>query len=156
MLGSDMDLKNIHIREAKKGDVDQVHRMQVQWAEEDITHGYIADSRENLSRKLGRYFLVAEVDGSVVGHVYGSARVSEGLAVIPARQRYFEIEDIYVIHKCRGKGIGSLLIDELLQAAKADGIETFSVYSSTKDVDRILRFYRSHGFESWYVQLFRR
>ena len=51
MMGSDMDLKNIHIREAKKGDVDQVHRMQVQWAEEDITHGYIADSRENLSQE---------------------------------------------------------------------------------------------------------
>ena len=41
--------------------------MQRQWAEEDITYGYAADSKEDLSDKLGRYFLVAEVNGSVVG-----------------------------------------------------------------------------------------
>ena len=155
-MDSDVDRTNPSIRAATAGDLDGVHQLQIEWSEEAITHGYVADSRENLSKKLGRYFLVAEVDGSVVGHVYGSASVSEGLAVIPARERYLEIEDIYVTPKFRDKGIGSLLIDELLQAAREDGIETFSVYSSTKDVDRILRFYRSHGFESWYVQLFRR
>lgn len=151
-----MDPKSVRIRVANKRDLDQVHRLQLQWADEDITHGYTADSRQNLSKMIGRYFLVAEVDGSVVGHVYGSARVSEGLAVIPAGERYLEIEDIYVTPKFRANSIGGQLIDGLLQAAGEDGIETFSAYSSTKDADRILRFYRDHGFESWYVQFFRR
>ena len=152
----DVDPKTVCIRAAEPGDVDQVHQMQVQWAEEEITYGYGADSRENLLGKLGPYFLVAELDGSLVGHAYGSPQVSEGLAVIPAGERYLEIEDIYVIPEIRSRSIGGLLLDRLLQAAGEEGIETFSVYSSTKDADRILRFYRGHGFESWYVQLFRR
>jgi hypothetical protein len=28
------------------------------------------------------------------------------------------------------------------------------VYSASKDLDGILRFYRAHGFTSWSVQLF--
>lgn len=155
-MDSDVCLMGPCIREAQVADVDRVHQLQVEWAEEGITYGYRADSKENLSAKLGPYFLVAELDGTLVGHAYGLIRVSEGLAVIPAGERYLEIEDIYVIPEFRNRSIGGLLLDGLLQAAEEEGIETFSVYSSTKDADRILRFYRSHGFESWYVQLFRR
>ena len=155
-MDSDIDPTHPCVREATTADLDRVHRLQVEWAEEDITYGYVADSRENLSCKLGPYFLVAELDGSFVGHAYGSIMVSEGLAVIPARERYLEIEDLYVRPSFRNRGIGSQLLRELLQAAREGGIERFSVYSSTKDVDRILRFYRGHGFESWFVQLFRR
>ena len=81
--------------------------------------------------------------------------VSEGLAVIPAQQRYFEVEDIYVRPEFRSRGIGGLLLGDLLRVAKEDGIERLSVYTATKDVDRVLRFYRDHGFESWFVRLFR-
>lgn len=33
-------------------------------------------------------------------------------------------------------------------------MERFRVYSATKDVDRILAFYRRHGFKSWYTEMF--
>lgn len=148
-------MNNVLIRRCADNDIDDVRRMQMQWAEEDITYGFVPSCREDLTNRLGSYFFVAEVDGCLVGFIYGSLRVSEGLAVLPAGQQYLQIDDIYVKPEFRDKGIGGRLLESLFQTAQHNGISRFLVYSATKDLDKILKFYRSHGFESWYVQMFK-
>ncbi len=143
------------IRECTEEDLDAVLRMETDWADEDITYGQVAADRPHLMKHLGRHFLVAEAYGEVVGFAYGSAHTSDGLAVIPAGERYFEVDELYVAPRFRGRGIGGALLDDLLRTSQEAGMHRSLVYSATKDLDSILRFYRQHGFRSWHVRLYR-
>ena len=105
---------------------------------------------------LGPFCLVAEVDGAVVGYVTGTTSVSDGLAVVPEGEKYFEIVELYVDATMRGHRIGGRLLESALDNARRMGIRYALVYSATKDVQRILRFYEEHGFHSWFVQMYRR
>ena len=148
-------MTDILIRECTSADIRKVMELDKGWAAEDSTYGYVAESADGLANRLGPYFLVAEVQGSVVGFAYGSVHVSEGMAVLPAGQTYFEVDAIYVANEHRDSGIGGMLLDGLLEATQQNSIERSLVYSATKDLDRILRFYRKHGFKNWYVRMYR-
>jgi len=39
--------------------------------------------------------------------------------------------------------------------ARRSGAGFLTAYSSTRAVDRVLKFYRGNGFEGWFVQLYR-
>lgn len=142
------------IRLAEAGDVDEVARIQVEWAEEGNTYGQAPTSAQDIAGKLGPFFYVALLDGGISGFIYGSERVSEGLAVIPEGERYLEIDELYVRPQSRNTGVGGALLETLLRAARDRGIERFKVYSAAKEFDRILAFYRRHGFRPWYVEMF--
>ena len=120
-----------------------------------VNGGFVAADAELLRYRVGEYFLVAEHAGRLVGFVCGSAHVSEGNAVFSAGERYLEVDDLYVSPEMRDQGIGGGLLDELLAQARQEGIQRFLVYSSSRDTDAILRFYRKHDFETWYVRMFR-
>jgi ribosomal protein S18 acetylase RimI-like enzyme len=75
--------------------------------------------------------------------------------VADGHERYLQVENIYVRPDARSRHTGSRLLDELLEAAGRDGIDRSLVTTVTKDMDRILDFYRGHGFQPWHVKLFR-
>ena len=149
------DTPDLTIRECAEEDLDTIRRMETGWADEDITYGQVAADRSELLKHLGGLFLVAEAGGEVIGFAYGSAHTSDGLAVIPAGERYFEVDELYVAPELRGRGIGGALLDDLLRRSREEGMARSLVYSATKDLESILRFYRKHGFKSWHVRLFR-
>ena len=142
------------VRPAEAGDVDDDAKLQVEWAKEDITWGQTPASPQEIARKLGPFFYVALQGSRISGFVYGSEQVSRGIAVIPAGERYLQIDEIYVLPALRNRGLGGRLLKSLLSAARECGIERFRVYSATKEVDRILAFYKRHGFKPWYVEMF--
>ncbi|HUV44043.1 MAG TPA: GNAT family N-acetyltransferase [Dehalococcoidales bacterium] len=146
---------DVAIRECTRDDIGRVMELDRTWEAEDSTYGYITESAEGLAARLGHYFLVAEVRGQIAGFAYGSAHTSEGMAVIPVGEKYFEVDAIYVTAGLRNGGIGGMLLDRLIEAARSNGVERFSVYTATKDLERILRFYRHHAFKPWYVRMFR-
>jgi ribosomal protein S18 acetylase RimI-like enzyme len=148
-------MEGVTVRECTRDDIDAVCRLETQWAEEEITYGCATDSRENWINRLGRYCLVAEVSGDIVGFVSGSVHASEGLAVTPAGQRYLEVDDQCVVPDLRSRGIGSRLLDDVMRAAESEGKKRAHVFTSTKETDRVLKFYRGHGFRPWGVQLYR-
>lgn len=143
------------IREATRGDLPRILRLQEIWMQEDITYGYVPDAHASIEAKLGPFLRVAEVDGQVVGFAAGSVRVSDGLAVIPAGERYLEVDDLYVHPSMRGREIGGKLLEDLMQVAREHGLRKALVYSAIKDIRRIMNFYEAHGFRSWFVQMFR-
>ena len=142
------------IRLAEVRDVDEVARIQVEWAKEGITYGQAPASAQEIAGKLGPFFYVALLDGRISGFIYGSERSSKGLAVIPEGERYLEIDELYVQPQSRNTGLGGTLLETLLRAARDRGIERFKVYSAAKEFDRIVAFYRRHGFRPWYVEMF--
>jgi GNAT superfamily N-acetyltransferase len=88
---------------------------------------------EILRRQLGKYFLVAEEDGEIVG-----CNVVEPL-------RFGVIGWWFAVRKgARGQGVGSALMDELEKTAKKDGKYFFLAYS--KVGSKAVRFYQNRGY----------
>jgi ribosomal protein S18 acetylase RimI-like enzyme len=143
------------VRAAVKTDVTFILQLQQRWSEEDNTHGFVPESRRHIENELASY-LVAEVGGRVVGFVSGAVRTSEGTAVIPAGESYYDVANLYVMPEFRSRGIGGGLITRLLTQAKQQGVSYALVYSAAKNIKEVLKFYERHDFQSWYVQMFRK
>ena len=143
------------IRLAKKGDINCVQKLQIQWCNEDITYGFLPASKEYLSSKLGEYFFVADKDDEVIGFVYGTIHEANDMTVFTHGEKYLEIDDIYIGTTHRNSGVGSTLLNTILEAAKGNGIGKSYVYSATKDSERIINFYKEHGYKSWCIQMFK-
>ena len=151
-------MEPVRIRACTHEDIDAVLQLDRQWEQEHIAHDFRPISREEFLAHLERfpaYFLVAESDRGIVGYVNGSVHRSTGVAVIPEGEPYVEIDNVYVHPDFRHRGIGGMLLDRLLAVAAHHGMQRFLVSSVSKEIDKILHFYRRHGFTPWYVQLFR-
>ena len=149
-------MENVLIRECTVQDIEDILQLDRQWDQENIAFEFIDVSREEFIADLERfqpYFLVATSDEEIVGYINGSVRLSQGVAVIPEQEQYLEIENIYVKPAFRNRQIGSKLMDRLLEVAAQNGIEKFVVATVSKDMDKVLNFYRRYGFKPWYVQL---
>lgn len=143
------------IRECTFNDLEYVESLQHQWLREDITHGFIPSNKSYLETKLGKFFLVAELNSKIIGFAYGTIHTANNMAIIDNGQPYIEIEDIYVELDKRATGVGSILLDKILCVAKDNGIERSLVYSSTKDMESIIKFYKKHDYKTWYIQMFK-
>ena len=153
---SHYDLMNqVLIRQAIEADILSICQLQQNWFQEDNVYGFIPDNHDQVKAVLGTYCWVAEINGDVIGFISGSICLSEGTAVIPAGKNYIEIDNIYVSVQFRRQGIGSRLVDQLLTQAKQQSVTYALLYSATKDIHAVLRFYEQHNFQSWYVQMFR-
>jgi ribosomal protein S18 acetylase RimI-like enzyme len=141
------------IRAATRNDIDAVLRLALDWVAEEITWGQQAMAHDYLEAKIGRYFLVAEMAGKIVGYAIGEV-VTKHLAVFQG-DLYLNIEEIYVAPAKRGHRIGSALLMELMKSAEEVDVHQFHVFSSTKDQDRITSFYEHNGFRVWGTQFYR-
>jgi ribosomal protein S18 acetylase RimI-like enzyme len=140
---------------ATAADIDAIVALQLDWAAEGITRGFVPDDPDELRAALGRLFLVARIGGGIAGFVRARERTSDEPTVVAEDKRYLDVDDIYVAAAWRNRGIGGQLLDALLENARASGIDHFQVQSSNMDTDRILGFYRKHGFQVWFLRLFR-
>ncbi|MBI3971463.1 MAG: GNAT family N-acetyltransferase [Chloroflexi bacterium] len=145
------------VRLCREEDIERVTALYKRWEEEAITWGLVADTAEGLRGKLGPFFLVAERAGELVGFVAARVRHADpgDLAVFPAGADCLEVEDLYVAEHVRDEGIGTQLMERLLAEAKRRGIEHSTVFSATKDVARIVRFYEQFGHRLWGIQMFK-
>lgn len=90
---------------AVKKDISKVHDLQIKWRKENIPYGFIPSPIDNLNIYIGNYFWVAEMQGTIIGYIYGKSQISSGTSIIPKRRKYIEIEDIYVTSKYRKKSV---------------------------------------------------
>lgn len=148
-------IDQVNIRQATEADISSICRLQQEWFEEGSVYGYEPESQDQVRLILGPFCLVAEMDEDIIGFVTGSIHISDGLAVIPAGKHYIEVDNVYVSFEYRRQGIGGHLVDQLLVEAKKKGLTYALLYSATKDIRSILKFYEQYGFKSWYIQMFR-
>jgi len=152
-----VNARRMVIREATAADLSRVRALEVNWQNEGVTLGFQAASESDLLALVDECFFVAEYAGMIVAFVAGRIKTEDGTngAVVPITQRYLELEDLYVLPQHRSTGIGGALVQAAVDWAKSKNVRYSLVYSSTKDTERILAFYRSCGFQSWFVRLFR-
>jgi ribosomal protein S18 acetylase RimI-like enzyme len=152
-------MEQIRIRPCTLHDIDAVIGLERQCEQEEIANGdFNPMSREAYLAILERfpaYFLVAESDGQVIGYIHASTDHERRVEVIPEPEPYVEIEDIYVQPDFRNRDIGGKLLEQVFEIAQQEGIQRFIVGTLSKETDKILRFYRSHGFIPWRIQFFK-
>ena len=152
-------MEQVRIRPCTPQDIDAVLHLERQWEQEDIAYGdFNPMSRDMFRAVLERfptYFLVAEHEGRLVGYIHGAVQRTTPVEVIPGQELYVEIENLYVQPEFRSRKIGGALLERLFDVAQAAGIQRFVVGTRSKETDKILGFYRSHGFTPWSIQFFR-
>lgn len=131
-----------------------VHDLMEQWAREGTTIGQHSPGKDYLRSFLAEYFFVARDAGHIAGFACARIMDNPGYAVTPAAHRVLRIEELFVQPAARQQGIGTALLHAVLQRARDRGVSTFHVFTATRNTDRILRFYRRHGFEPWGIQLY--
>lgn len=144
------------VRKATPRDVPAIRWLQERWACENITYGFRPASLAAIRKSLDEWCYVAETGNRIIGFVAGALQRSPGLAVVPKGARHLEIADLYVARAWRSRRIGRRLLAALLKEAKRRRIRYVTLYSSTKDARRVMRFYEGAGFRNWYVQMYRR
>ena len=152
-------MAQVQIRRCTEQDIDAVVALERQWEQEDIAYGDFNPMDASMVRavleRFPDYFFVAEHDGGLVGYVHGTLHRTTPSEVIPADEPYLEIENIYVQPEFRSQDVGGALLEQLIDVAQSAGVQRFVVGTRSKEIDRILRFYRSHGFQAWSIQFFR-
>lgn len=151
-------MTTIDIRGCTPADIDAVLALDAEWEREGVAHRFVPISRDEFSNNLAQfpdYFLVAEHDGQVVGYINGTLQLGAEDTIIPAQTPYLTLENLYVSRGFRHQGIGGQLIERIFEAAGQRGISRFVVGSNSKQIDKILAFYQSHGFKLWHVELYR-
>jgi GNAT superfamily N-acetyltransferase len=145
------------IEPATESDLQRVASLYQDWVAEGRIIGLAAESEYELRQKLGPYSFVARADGVVVGFVTAieGSRDPGEWAVLPRGGPYISIEDLYVQPATRSQGVGSALLRAAIEAGKRRGIEHVAVWTSSRDWERLIRFYRAFGLESWGMQLFK-
>lgn len=142
-------------RQCNEADLPVIAQLYANFTAEEIVYGLAAESIVELRQRLNPYCLVAEVENVIVGFVLAVEQISPGYAVIPEGQRYLAIEDLYVLPALRHQGIGSELLKAVEAQARANGITRFLLYSSVKELDAVIKFYRRHGYHSWSIQMYK-
>jgi N-acetylglutamate synthase-like GNAT family acetyltransferase len=67
-----------------------------------------------------------------------------GFAHASVRQGSFELRRIYILPSCMGRGVGSMLLSEVLKGASHRGHS--SVRTKTHQRNTAQHFFRKHGF----------
>lgn len=144
---TEANLPGVRIRTAEFHDLDTLAPLFEAFFAEDGISVDPSAIRTNLVRMLRddrACFLVAEVDGGIVGMASGTLTfgVEFGIAA--------EVEDLYVAPRFRGLGVARTLIKRVLQWASDKGASEI-ILVITPEAERaqgLTRFYESFGFRN--------
>ncbi len=135
----------IRLRPAKEADVNEMSQLLLQLF--SIENDFVPD-RDKQSRglkllldTLGAYIVVAEEQGRVVG------MASLQVLVSTAEGGYVgQVEDVVVDKECRGKGVGTALLDHLHKWAQDNGLTRLHL-GADKENSAALQFYSRSGWK---------
>ena len=142
-------MSEIHLRPAKPADlaaITDIYRDAVLHG--TATYEIDAPDQEEMSRRFlaitadGFPYIVAEIDGRVVGYAYAS--------YFRTRPAYWwSVEDsIYIAPAAKGRGLGKLLLGQLIKDCTALGFRQFiAVIGDGHDASASVRLHTRAGFK---------
>lgn len=148
-------MQNFEIRKALKNDISSVIELQKEWQEESITYGFCMANEIDIENSLNDYYFVLVVNGIIEGYVSGNVRIANNMNIFSENEKYIEIDDLYIRKEHRNHDYGTQLVNTVIEASKNNGVERALIYSATKDMEKIIKFYKNCGFNSWYVQMYK-
>ena len=134
-------MEQIKLRPLKAGDLDAIARI-----DEEILgtprQEYWANKIAGLEKRSGIAPLVAELDGKAIGFIIGEASGWE--YGVPEEVGW--IHSLGVDPEFQGKGIGAVMLREMLDNMQEVGVTTVYTLVNWKDGD-MLRFFDRMGFD---------
>lgn len=138
------------IREVKLSDlknIQKVHNEVIQWSKQfdpviDINYSYSKKGIKYLIKSIENkniFKVVAEIDNKIIGYLFGGKFTYDYRKVI-----YGEIQDMGVISKYRGKGIGTKLVEEFKKWCVKKGYNWLYVNTYVEDT-KAVNFYKKQG-----------
>jgi len=121
----------IAIREVRLHEIDRVYEIACRC----FTERYLPELFYNIYSSWPKAFLVADMDGKIVGFIAGAK-----LSSIEGRILLLAVETPY-----RRKGIGSRLLENFLNVCIAEGIKQVRL-EVREDNYEAIRFYMNRGF----------
>ena len=101
--------------------------------------------------------LIARAEGRLAGYALGYTMPASGTWLADTwatGARLGEIETLSVLPEYRGRGLGSMLLDQLHEALRQQGAEDFILGALAGNADAI-RLYERHGYRPTWLYLSR-
>ena len=144
------------VRPANENDVSVVLDLSRHWAEEGCTDGYIACMAEHLqSWRDGGYFFVGEFQGEVVAYAAGVVKLGKGYIFAPEGEQYLNVDEVFVHADHRDRGLGTRLLQVLLDKAETNGVVRSMVGSNNVDWLATFQFYERHGYRMHSILMYK-
>ncbi|MFA5309449.1 MAG: GNAT family N-acetyltransferase [Dehalococcoidales bacterium] len=143
------------IRNAAEKDISEIAALSARFTNEVPTWGQAALTEEQVRRLDMRLVWVAEDAGKITGYAVCLPHENDGGCIYKDNDKILELGEIYLVPEARGKGVGSLLLKTINDDALKAGYTKLLVYSSVKELDPVVKFYRGGGFRTWGIQMFK-
>jgi ribosomal protein S18 acetylase RimI-like enzyme len=143
------------IRNATEKDLAGIAVLITRFVSEVPTWGLVKRTENDLNQLDKQLIWVVEDNKRLIGYAICLPRENDGSSIYSQGDKILEIDEIYIASEARGKGIGSQLLKMIENSARVQDYTKLFVYSSVKDINPPLKFYRDNGFKTWAVQLFK-
>ena len=155
-IDSKFDIKNkCNIRFATADECKQISVLSHQFAEENCCNGVIADSEEYF---LDKKVAVCVLKNQILGYAYGELDVEEKKkSYASVGDKYFYLDEMYVIPQARSYGIGKQLFKFLEDYAISNNAKTIRLNAVSKNFEKLLNFYINEmGMDFWSAYLIKK
>ena len=82
-------------------------------------------------------------------------RWSRDSSIQRAGERWFELEELYVVRACRGGGLGGALLGHVEETLRGEGVKRLMLTGANRDQEPLLRFYLRRGMTLYSFRAFR-
>lgn len=129
-----------------------------------IIKNYTAENKDAIKKLnyewLQKYFRVEDLDvqvlsdpqgeildeGGMIFYAWNNDEIAGTVSLLKTTETSFELSKMAVTQNRQGLGIGKLLMEHAINAAKEAGAEKLILYSNTK-LQTAITLYRKYGFE---------
>lgn len=133
------DANSLEIRFSKKSESKILASLSKKFADENCCNNIIADSAEFFS---GKKVAVALFNGQILGYCYGDiAEEVKKRSYAEVGDRYFDLDEIYVLPDFRNMKIGERLFKFVEDYAQKQGCKTIRLNAVSKSYNQLLKFY---------------
>jgi len=140
----------------KPSHIDEVAKLQVEWADESITYGVTAGTVEQIAEAMTDFCYIMKHKDRIIGYLMAEVRDSNEYCVFPKGVRFIEVHDLFVTNDYRSYGVGKKLLEHCEQEALTAGIKHILISSATKDADAVRNFYMNkNDYKIWTTQFFK-
>jgi len=132
-------MENIFIRFSKKCEAENIAKLSGQFALENSCNGIVADTPEYFKNKN---VIVAVLNNKIIGYCYGEIEIEEKNRSFAVKgDKYFDLEEVYVLPEYRKLGIGQKLFNYAENYATENNCKTVQLNAVSKDYKKLLSFY---------------
>ena len=127
------------IKFAKNNELKEICKLNSIFVKENCCNNILEDSEGFYSSK--KIFIAVE-NNKIVGYAYGDfAKETNTRSYAKANDKFFELEEMYVLPEYRNLGVGQKLFIKIEKHAKQNGAKTLRLNAVSKNYKSLLNFY---------------